>query len=191
MPAIPGFDSRAVYTSLIALVALERLIELRIASRNTARALSRGGIEDGRTNYAVMVVMHAAFLFSCAAEVWLLDRPWMPALGLPSVVLIALAAGLRFWVVRSLHGRWTTRVVYVPGDPLVTTGPFRYARHPNYVAVTIEVAALPLVHGAWLTALVFSAANAVVLADRIRIENRLLKRLAAPGTRGQGRGAAS
>jgi methyltransferase len=173
-------DSRAAYTMLVALVAGERAIELTISSRNAARAFARGGVEAGRANYAWMVPLHALFLLSCPAEVWLLDRPWTPAIGVPSLVLVAASMALRYWVVRALAGRWTTRVVFVPGDPLVSTGPFRHLRHPNYLAVAVEIAALPLVHGAWLTAAFFSGANAVVLARRISVENRLLDELAGP-----------
>ena len=179
MGDLAGFDSRAAYTALVALVAAERGIELAISSRNTARALARGGVEAGRAHYAWMVPIHALFLLACPAEVWLCDRPWIPAVGVPALVLVVASMSLRYWVVRALAGRWTTRVVFVPGDPLVKSGPFRYARHPNYVAVAAEIAALPLVHGAWLTSAVFSAANAAVLATRIAIENRLLDRLAA------------
>jgi methyltransferase len=91
---------------------------------------------------------------------------------------------LRYWAIASLGGRWTTRVVYVPGDPLVVTGPFRLVRHPNYAAVVAEVAAIPLVHTAWLTAVVFSVANAWLLRRRIGVEDALLDRLAG-GRRGR------
>ncbi len=91
---------------------------------------------------------------------------------------------LRYWVVLTLGDRWTTRVVYVPGDALVAKGPFRWLRHPNYVAVAAEVAALPLVHGAWLTAIGYSAANALALRRRIEIENDTLRKYAAPSAGG-------
>ena len=172
-------DSRVAYTVLVALVAAERGLELAISSRNATRAFARGGVEAGRGNYAWMVSAHALFLAACPAEVWLLGRPWNSLVGVPALLLVAATMSLRYWVVRALAGRWTTRVVYVPGDPLVVDGPFRYLRHPNYVAVVVEMAALPLVHGAWLTAAVFSAANAAVLARRVGIENRLLDRLSA------------
>ena len=179
MADLAALDSRVAYTILVALVAAERAIELVISSRNAARAFARGGVEAGRSNYGWMVPLHALFLLACPAEVWLLDRPWIPAIGVPSLVLLAAAMALRYWVVQALAGRWTTRVVFVPGDPLVSTGPFRYLRHPNYLAVAVEIAALPLIHGAWLTAVFFSGANAVVLANRIAVENRLLDRLSS------------
>lgn len=181
MSQILGLDSRVAYTALVAVVALERGFELAISSRNTSRALARGAVEAGRANYAWMVGIHTLFLVACPAEVWLFGRPWIPSLGVPAALLVAGGMGLRYWVVHELAGRWTTRVVFVPGDHLVVSGPFRYFRHPNYLAVVTELAALPLVHTAWLTALVFSAANAGVLAMRIRVENRLLRELAARG----------
>jgi acyl carrier protein len=91
------------------------------------------------------------------------------------LVLLGGASALRHWVIRALRGRWTTRVLFVPGDPLITDGPFRWLRHPNYLAVAVEMAALPLVHCAWLTALVFTGANAVLLRRRIRVEEALIE----------------
>ena len=95
------------------------------------------------------------------------------------LALVAGAMALRYWAIATLGGRWTTRVVYVPGDTLVTTGPYRFLRHPNYVAVVTEIGAIPLVHTAWLTALVFTIANAALLARRIRVEEGLLQQLAS------------
>lgn len=170
------------YTFFVAAIAIQRLLEVRVSSRNMRRALARGGIEAGAAHYPAMVALHAAFLGSCAIEVKWLERPWISALGLPMLGLVVGAMALRYWVIASLDGRWTTRVVYVPGDKLVTTGPFRWLRHPNYVAVVTEIAAIPLVHTAWLTAIVFTIANAAVLARRIGVEERLLQQLASPPT---------
>jgi methyltransferase len=173
-------DSRVAYTLLVAAVAVQRLLELRVAGRNLRKALARGGVEAGREHYPLMVALHATFLASCVLETWTAGRRWTPALGIPALgVLLAAAAG-RYWVIATLGTRWTTRVVYVPGDPLVTRGPFRWVRHPNYVVVAAEVAALPLVHGAWVTALVFSSANALLLRRRIGIEDALLRQMARP-----------
>jgi methyltransferase len=124
------------------------------------------------------VVVHGAFLVSCVLEVRLLPRPWIAPLGFSMLALVACAMAVRYWVIASLGGRWTTRVVYVAGDPLVEAGPFRWLRHPNYAAVVVEIAAIPLVHTAWLTATVFTVANALLLARRIRVEEALLDRLA-------------
>lgn len=166
----------AAYAWIVAAVAGERVVELAISTRNARRARARGAIEAGRSHYPAMVAMHAAFLAACPLEAWRFGRPWIPALGIPMLGLVVAAQGLRYWVIHALHGRWTTRVLYVPGDPIVRSGPFRWARHPNYAAVAIEMAALPLVHTSWITALVFSGANALMLLGaRIPAEERLLE----------------
>ena len=145
-------DTRVLYTLLVALVALGRLVELRIAKRNLRDLLARGGVEAAPGHYPWMVVLHAAFLVCCVLEVWRLDRPFLPALGIPMLGLTLLATGLRYWVVSTLGGRWTTRIVVLPGASPVTGGPYRFLRHPNYLAVITEMFALPLVHTAWITA---------------------------------------
>ena len=106
--------------------------------------------------------------------------PLLPALGMADAGVLGGAAALRYWVIATLGDRWTTRVVYVPGDPIVATGPFRWMRHPNYLVVTAEFLALPLAHTAWVSAAAFGAANVALLRERLRVENALLARLAAP-----------
>jgi methyltransferase len=162
------------YVVLVLAVGLERLFELVVAKRNLAWALERGGVETGFGHYPVMVVLHTALLVGCIVEVLALDRPFVPALGWPMVVLVLAAQGLRWWCIRTLGPQWNTRVVIVPGLPLVGGGPYRFLRHPNYVAVVVEGLALPLAHSAWLTAVVFTAANAALLTVRIRTEARAL-----------------
>ena len=109
-------------------------------------------------HYRWMVLLHTAFLVCCPLEVWLLGRPFLPWLGIPMLLLlVVLATGLRYWVITTLDGRWTTRIVVLPGASPVTGGPYRFLRHPNYLAVITEIFALPLVHTAWITAIVFSA----------------------------------
>jgi methyltransferase len=164
------------YLAILAALAAERLVELRISRRNAAWALGRGGVEVGRRHFRVMAALHAGFLAGCAAEVVLLDRPFVPALGWPMLALAALAQALRYWAIASLGPRWNVRVIVLPGAPAVRTGPYRWLRHPNYLAVVLEGFAIPLIHGAWLTAACFSAANAVLLAVRIRCEERALAR---------------
>ena len=146
-------DSRTLYTGLVAIVALMRLAELVLSRRNIARLFERGAVEVGHSLYPWMVAVHTTFLVACVTEVWLLDRPLIFGLEVVMLCLLVVAAALRWWVISSLGDRWSTRVVLVPGDPPVTTGPFRWLRHPNYLAVIVEVAALPLVHTAWITAL--------------------------------------
>jgi len=167
-------DSRILYTALVAAVALMRLVELAVSRRNIERLFDRGAVEAGRSLYPWMVAVHSGFLVACVAEVWLLDRPLIPPLASVMLGLLAFAAAIRWWVISALGDRWSTRVVFVPGQPPVTGGPFRWLRHPNYLAVIIEFAALPLVHTAWSTAIAFSLANGVVLWFRVRTEELAL-----------------
>ncbi|MEU0564865.1 isoprenylcysteine carboxyl methyltransferase family protein [Nonomuraea sp. NPDC005983] len=163
------------YPVLILLVAAERLAELVVARRHLAWARSKGGVEYGAGHYAWIVAAHAGLLVAAPAEVWLLHRPFLPALGWPMLAVVLLAQGLRWWCVATLGSQWNTRIVVVPGMPLVERGPYRWIRHPNYVAVVAEGIALPLVHTAWLTAIAFTAANAVLLTVRIRVEEAALR----------------
>jgi methyltransferase len=164
----------SAYAVLIGLVVAERLAELVVARRNLAWARSEGGIEYGGRHYPWIVAAHVALLAAAPAEVWLLGRPFVPALGWPMLAVVALSQGLRWWCVAALGRRWNTRIVVVPGMPLVTSGPYRWLRHPNYVAVVAEGLALPLVHTAWVTAVAFTAANAILLTVRVRAENAAL-----------------
>lgn len=170
-------DTRVLYSLLVALVALGRLFELRVASRNRRRLLARGGVEVAPGHYPWMVALHTAFLVSCPLEVWILGRPFVPFLAGVMLILLAAAAALRWWVISTLDGRWTTRIVVLPGVPPVTGGPYRFLRHPNYFAVILEIVSLPMVHTAWLTALAFTAANAWLLRVRIRAEEAGLSRV--------------
>jgi methyltransferase len=176
MSQMLGVDSRALFVGLVALVAVQRLVELSVSRRNLRRALARGGVEHGARLYPWIVTVHGGLLLSGPAEVLLLSRPWIPALGATMAVLLVLAQALRYWTIGTLGERWTTRVIYVPGDPLVVTGPYRWIRHPNYAAIVMEFIALPLFHAAWMTAAAFSLANAVVLRWRIAVEGEVLRR---------------
>jgi methyltransferase len=160
--------------AFLAALALERGAELAVSSRNARRALARGGIEVGRGHYPAMVLFHAGFLLACAAERLLWPARWPLAATLAALALALGAQGLRWWAVAALRGRWTTRVVVVPGEPPVTAGPYRFVRHPNYLAVVVELLATPLVLGAWRTAVAFTLGNAILLAVRIRAEERAL-----------------
>ncbi|HEY6934642.1 MAG TPA: isoprenylcysteine carboxyl methyltransferase family protein [Marmoricola sp.] len=170
-------SSDAWFTVLIGAVALERLAELVVSRRNAAWSIARGGREWGRSHYPVMVVLHTGLLAGALAEVWLGHRPFLPVLGWTALALVLASQALRWWCIATLGHRWNTRVIVVPGLPPVTAGPYRWLRHPNYVAVVVEGVALPLVHTAWLTALVFTAGNAVLLAVRIRVEDAALATL--------------
>lgn len=176
--------SRLAFTGLVALVGAERLAELTVSKRNERWSRARGGVEYGSGHYPVMVACHTGLLAGAVAEVWLARRPFTPRLAVPMLGLVLGSQALRWWCVRTLGPHWNTRVLVVPGLPLVRTGPYRLLRHPNYVAVAVEGAALPLVHTAWLTGLCFSLANAGILAVRLRVENAALGREAAlPRTR--------
>lgn len=163
-----------VYTVLLVAVAAERLAELVVSQRHLRWARDRGALESGQGHYPVMVALHIALLVGCLVEVSALDRQFTVWLGAPMLVVVVAAQALRWWCITTLGPQWNTRVVVVPGLPLVTSGPYRWLRHPNYVAVVAEGVALPLVHTAWLTAAVFTVVNAGLLTVRIRCENRLL-----------------
>ncbi len=167
--------SQTWYSALVALVAVERLAELIVAKRNMAWSLARGGRETGFGHYPFMVVLHTGLLAGCLLEVWLADRTFSAALGWPMLALVVMSQALRWWCIRALGHQWNTRIVVVPGLPRVTGGPYRLFPHPNYVAVVVEGLALPLVHGAWLTAFVFTVLNAGLLTVRIRAENDALR----------------
>jgi len=173
--ALPG-GTRAAFLVLVALVALQRLAELALARANVRRMKARGGREVAASHYPFMVALHAAFLVAAPAEVVFLQRPFVPALALGSVALLLAAEALRVWMLRTLGDRWSTRVVVVPGEPPVTAGPYRVLRHPNYLVVAIELLALPLVHTAYVTAIVFTVLNAILMAVRIPAEERALAR---------------
>jgi methyltransferase len=153
---------------ILTLVTLQRVGELVVSRQNTQRLMARGAVELAPRHYPLIVAVHAAWLVS----LWIFGRH-------QQVNAIALAAylvvqGFRFWVLWTLGSRWTTRIIVVLGEPLVSTGPYRYLSHPNYAVVAAEIAVLPLaLHLPWIAA-VFTVLNAMVLAIRIRAENRAL-----------------
>ena len=167
--------SAVLYTVLVAVVGVERLAELVVAKRNLARSLAQGGRETGFGHYPAMVVLHTGLLAGCLLEVWLADRPFVPVLGWVMLAVVIAAQALRWWCIRTLGPLWNTRIVVVPGVQRVTGGPYRLFPHPNYVAVVAEGVALPLVHTAWVTAVVFTVLNALLLRVRIRSENQALQ----------------
>jgi methyltransferase len=156
------------------LVGLQRLGELWLSRRNGRRLLAEGGREIGAGHYPVLIAVHVGWL---AAIAFLVPAD-APVYWSAVAAYLVVQAG-RAWVIATLGRYWTTRVIDMPAAPLVTGGPYRWVRHPNYVVVVLEVALLPLAFGAWEIALVFSAANLAVLAWRLRIENAALARRAA------------
>jgi methyltransferase len=153
---------------ILTLVTAQRLAELIIARRNTAALLARGAHEIGARHYPMIVAVHAAWLIT----LWLL-APGQPIFW-PMIGVFVLLQGVRLWVLATLGSRWTTRIIVLPGAPLVTRGPFRFLRHPNYAVVAGEIAVLPLAFGLVGTAILFTILNAAVLTIRIRRENRAL-----------------
>ncbi|HWG01294.1 MAG TPA: isoprenylcysteine carboxyl methyltransferase family protein [Trebonia sp.] len=162
------------YWVLLGAIAVERLAELVVSQRHAAASLRRGGVEYGRGHFPVMIALHAALLAGCVAEPLAAHRAFIPALAWPMLVVTVAANTLRWWCVRTLGQRWTARVIVLPGVPLVRSGPYRWFAHPNYVAVVVEGAALPLVGSAWITACAFTVLNAALLTVRIRCETRAL-----------------
>jgi len=165
------------FTVLVALVCLERIAELVVSTRNAAWSMEHGGVESGRGHYPFMVVLHTGLLVGALAEAWL-RRPDVPSgLAWSMLALVVASQALRWWCITTLGRRWNTRVIIVPGLPPVRSGPYRLFRHPNYVAVVVEGVALPMVHAAWITALVFTVLNAALLTVRIRAEDAALATL--------------
>ena len=157
--------------AILGFVTLQRLVELRLADRNSSRLLADGAVEFSRGHYPFIVALHMLWL---AALWW-----WAPgqSIDIPLLVLFAILQLGRVWVIATLGERWTTRIIVKPGAPLVRKGPYRFLNHPNYLIVTLEIAVLPLVFGLWRIALLFSLLNAVILAIRISAENGALASL--------------
>ena len=158
--------------ALLSFVTLQRLSELALARRNTRRLLAMGAREYAPGHYPLIVAVHAGWLLT----LWLLaiGRP----VHVPLLILFLLLQVGRIWVLRTLGPRWTTRIIVLPGAPLVAAGPYRFVTHPNYLVVIGEIAVLPLVFGLWKAAVLFTILNALVLAVRIRAENRALAAVA-------------
>jgi methyltransferase len=162
------------YVVLVLLVGLERVAELVVSLRNAKWSFAKGGVETGKGHYPFMVLLHTGLLVGCLVEAIVADRPFIPALGWTMLAVVLLAQGLRWWCITVLGPQWNTRVIVVPELALVASGPYRWFRHPNYVAVVAEGVALPLVHNAWITAVVFTLLNLPLLAVRIRAEEAAL-----------------
>jgi methyltransferase len=155
---------------ILALVTLQRLGELWLSNRNTKRLLERGAVEQGRAHYPWVVLLHVLWL----ALLWV-AAPGRPVNFVWLIIFLLLQIA-RVWVLATLGPRWTTRILVLPGEPLVRRGPYRWVDHPNYVIVAGEIAVLPMVFGLWDLAILFSLLNAAVLAIRIREENKALGR---------------
>jgi methyltransferase len=159
-----------VYWALLSVIACERVAELVVSARHANALLRRGGTEYGFGHFPLMIALHVGLIAGCVLEPLLGHRTFIPALGFPMLALTVLANGLRWWCIATLGERWTARVIVLPGTPLVRSGPYRWFAHPNYVAVIVEGAALPLTGSAWITACAFTVLNAALLTVRIRCE---------------------
>ena len=155
--------------AILGFVTLQRLSELPVAQANSRRLLAAGALEVAPGHYPLIVAVHALWLAAL----------WLQALGRPIhlgfLALFVVLQGLRVWTLRTLGARWTTRIIVVPGEQLVASGPYKYVSHPNYLVVIGEIAVLPLVFGLWPTAVLFSVLNAIVLVIRVRAEGRALR----------------
>jgi methyltransferase len=174
---VSGDGGTNFFLALVALVVVERMVELVLSTRNARRVLARGAVEgESRGFYALMVAAHTLFLAALPLEVFAFDRPFRAPIAFAMTAVVVAAMALRYWAIAALGDRWNTRVLVVPGEAAAVGGPYRFIRHPNYVAVVAEMIALPLVHGAWATALFAVVANAFLLPARIRHEEAALAR---------------
>lgn len=164
---------------ILAAVLAQRGIELLIARRNTERLIEQGGVEHGAEHYPYLVVLHALWLTSLVLAV-----PSRAEVSLVWLAAYLVLTGLRVWTMASLGRFWTTRIISLPGAPLVARGPYRWLRHPNYVVVAGEIAVLPMIFGQWWIAIVFSVANFWLIRARIRVEDEALtpRRITGPGS---------
>jgi methyltransferase len=161
---------------IVGLVIIQRLVELVIAKKNEKKSLAAGGIEYDKKGYSGIVIMHVMFFISLFAEYFYfehtLNKFWIIFL-----ILFIAAQGLRYWAIISLGNLWNTRIIIVPGSKLVHSGPYKYFKHPNYMAVITELAVLPLMFSCFFTTIIFSAANLLLLKRRIAIEENALEEL--------------
>jgi methyltransferase len=168
--------SRYIFTGLVALLAVQRIAEMRLSNKNEALITARGGQEHFPEHFRFMRLLHLAWFASMLSEVYLLKRPFLPALSATGAVVMAAGQGLRYAAIRLLGWRWSVRIFTIPGEPPINEGVYRYIRHPNYLGVILEIAAMPLIHSAYFTALVFSLANGILLTVRIKKEEEALDR---------------
>jgi methyltransferase len=163
-----------LYLALLVAVAALRIVELQISKRHQASMVSRGASKVDEPRFRWMVALHTGVLLGAGAEVVFLHRPFIPLLAAVMFAIFLAANVVRWWVIRTLGEHWNVQVVDSTRLGVITSGPFRFVRHPNYAAVFAEMLALPLIHTAWITALAGSLAHVVVLAQRLSTEERVL-----------------
>ncbi len=164
-----------VFALVVAALGVQRLIELRISATHVRALVARGGREHAPSHFAWMRAMHVSWFAGMIAEVVFGRRPFIPALAWPMVGVLLVGQGLRMTAMRTLGARWCVRVVTLPGESPVRRGIYRYIRHPNYLGVILEITAVPLIQTAWVTSVVFTLMNALILVWRIRIEEASLE----------------
>jgi methyltransferase len=169
------------YISLLVLVGIGRLGELVISRRNQRQLEKQGSHKIPEPHFRFMVLLHASVLVGAGVEVLFLHRPLIPALAIPMAALFVLSNVLRWWVIRALAGRWNVEVMDSSRVGVVSSGPYRWVRHPNYVGVVAEVFSLPMIHTAWITAIVGTLGYLEILRRRLRVEDSVL--LADPAYR--------
>jgi methyltransferase len=163
------------FVLLILLLAGQRLYELRLSRRNSEELLARGATEAGARHMPVMKALHTLWFLAMLVEVFAFQRPFLPVLAVVGVAGLVAGQMLRYAAIRRLGPRWSVRVLVLPGSAPVTGGIYRYVRHPNYLGVMLEIAAVPLIHSAYLTAITFTILNGALLYVRIRAEERALR----------------
>ena len=166
--------TKFVFSSIVAAVVIQRLFELRLAQRNKKEILKRGGRERDTNSLKLVKLLQVSWWIAAIAEVWLLDRPFIPVLAAVALAAMGIGQLLRYLSMRSLDWRWTLPIMTVPNLPVVDTGIYRYLRHPNWLGVLLEITALPLIHSAYLTAIVFTIVNAFLMSQRIQTEEKVL-----------------
>ena len=164
---------------LIFLLILQRLYELQLAGSNTAHLKRRGAVEHGASHYPLMVLLHSFWILFTLVEWWTGTELWGGTVVTVGWVLLLCGQGLRLWTIRTLGRRWTTRVLVLPGAPLIKEGPFRFLSHPNYLGVSLELFGLPLIGGCWKSSLLFGFLNLALLRHRIRVEERAWSEMSA------------
>jgi len=164
-----------LFLGVVAVVAIQRLAELRLSARNEAALKARGAIEHGADHMKWMRLLHTAWLVAMPLEVFLLNRPFFWPMALFAGIAVIAGQLLRYAAIERLGPRWTVKILVLPGATPVTGGIFRHVRHPNYLGVILEIAFLPLLHSAWLTAVTFSILNGLLLRTRIRAEEAALR----------------
>jgi methyltransferase len=168
--------TRYIFIGIVVTVILQRLLELRLSKYHTAYLLAQGAKEHSDNLLNVVKILQISWWVAMIAEVWLLDRPFIPALGVAALIATLIGQILRYLSMQALKWHWTLSIMTISGDTTVNTGIYHFLRHPNWLGVILEIAALPLIHSAYLSAIVFSIANAILMSKRIQTEEQALSK---------------